>query len=80
MYLFIGALLTGIGASLNNLILPYLTGTAEYSKFGLYFTVFLVGFTTYAILKHRLLKVRILMTEILSFLIFLIFLISLTQP
>ncbi len=56
-YLFLGALLTSILAASFNIVLP-LFGNESLWIFGPYSTVFLICFTTYAILKHRLMSIE----------------------
>lgn len=57
-YCFMGMLITsGLGVTAN-LIFPIL-GTSKYSAIGPSFTMIMVGFTTYSILKHRLMDINI---------------------
>lgn len=58
LYLFIGLFLTIVLASITNLILPAF-GEVRFIFLGPVFTLFVVGFTTYAILKHRLMSVEL---------------------
>ena len=62
------------GATTTNLILPYFTGNADWSKFGPIFSIFMVGFITYAIIRHHLMDIRIIIQRglIYSFLLILI--------
>ena len=48
---------------LTNLLLPVITGTNELAKFGPYSTVFLAGFFAYAIVKHRLMDIRLVVLK-----------------
>lgn len=57
-YVFLGLFLSFIFGILTNLISP-LIGEARLFVFGPYFTLFLIGFTMYAILKHRLMSIEI---------------------
>ncbi|MFH1508749.1 MAG: ATP-binding protein [bacterium] len=52
---------------LTNLILPSITGNFIYSKFGPYALVFFVSFATYAIVKHRLMDIRIFIVRSITY-------------
>lgn len=52
--LFIGA------ALVTNLILPYLTGNADWSKFGPFLSVIMAATTSYAIIRYRLFDIRLI--------------------
>jgi len=58
-YLSLGSAITTFFVALTNLIYPLITGSASLSLFGPLGTVFFVGFTTYAIAKHRLMDIRL---------------------
>ncbi len=57
-YVFFGLMLSLVALTISNLILPWL-GEARLAAFGSYFTLFFVGFTAYAILKHRLMSIEV---------------------
>jgi len=76
-YIFIGTYLSVVGASITNLIIPYITENWRLSRYGPYFTIFLVVFTTYAILKHHLFNLKVIATELLVGLVAIILLIDL---
>ncbi|KKQ23007.1 MAG: HATPase domain-containing multisensor signal transduction histidine kinase [Candidatus Wolfebacteria bacterium GW2011_GWC1_37_10] len=67
LYLFIGVILATIGGSLTNLIIPYFTEDFSISTYGPLFTIFFVGFTAFAILKHNLFNIKVIATELLVF-------------
>ncbi len=52
---------------LTNLLLPTITGTNELAKYGPIATVFLIGFFAYAIIRHRLMDIRLLMLKSLAY-------------
>ena len=52
-----------------NIALPVFLNTAHFYYFGDYSTIFLLGFTTYAVLRHRLFDVRVFSTELLTIVI-----------
>ena len=61
-YCFLGMLFTSTFAIIANLILPIL-GTSKYSAIGPSFTMIMVGFTTYSIVKHRLMDINIVLRK-----------------
>jgi len=58
-YLLLGIVLGGIGAITTNLVIPLIAGTSQYSLLGPYFTLFLAGFAAHAIIRYRLMDIRI---------------------
>ena len=62
-YLWLGiCLLLGAGLT-TNLIVPALTGSSRLGAYGPYFMLFLVGFTTHAIIRHRLMDMRVVIRQ-----------------
>ena len=61
-YCFLGMLFTSVFALTTNLIIP-IFGTSKYSAIGPSFTMIMVGFTTYSILKHRLMDINIVLKK-----------------
>lgn len=59
-YLLTGFVLTALVGSTTNLILPLLTGTNPYAQYGPISSLFVAGFTGYAILTRRLFDIRLL--------------------
>ncbi|MCL5423363.1 MAG: ATP-binding protein [Nitrospirae bacterium] len=70
VYLFIGFLLTSIIAfSTNILLADYIKNSQQYSlysRLGIFGSVFLILFSGYAIVRHRLLNIKVITTELLS--------------
>jgi signal transduction histidine kinase len=58
-YLLLGLLLSGAGAATTNLVVPILWRTSQYSLLGPYFTIFFVSFSAHAIVRHRLMNIRV---------------------
>jgi PAS domain S-box-containing protein len=58
-YLLLGILLGGIGAITTNLIVPLAWGTSKYSLLGPYFTILVAGFAAHAIIRYRLMDIRV---------------------
>ena len=67
-YVLIGWGLFLIGAIIVSGLLPLILGDASLSKLGPFFSVFMVGLTTYAILKHQFLDIRIIIQRGLIYL------------
>lgn len=57
-FVFAGVLLMVSAVSLTNLFLPLVIGENPWARYGSYFTLVFVAFTSYAIVKHRLFNVR----------------------
>lgn len=62
LYVIIGISLTFILAVITNLILLILN-YSELAYMGPLFTIFLIGFTTYSIVKYRLMNIRVILTR-----------------
>jgi PAS domain S-box-containing protein len=58
-YLLLGILLGGIGGTTTNLVIPIVWGTSKYSLLGPYFTLFMAGFAAHAIIRYRLMDIRV---------------------
>ena len=58
-YLTIGASLTMICASITNIFLPFFFSYYDAQPLGPLFSFFLIGFTAYAIIRHRLMDIRL---------------------
>lgn len=64
-YVFWGLFLYLFFGFTMGVVLPAITGTNELARFGPYSMIFFVGLTTYAIIKHHLLNIRVIATEVL---------------
>jgi PAS domain S-box-containing protein len=62
-YLLLGILLGGAGAISTNLIIPLLWKTSKYSFLGPYFSLLVVSFSAHAIIRYRLMDVRIVIRQ-----------------
>ncbi len=71
MYVFLGALIPAIVGIVTNIILPHFN-ISEYNWIGPVSTILSSGILTYSILRHRLFDVRIITTEILMFILWVI--------
>jgi signal transduction histidine kinase len=75
-YLFLGLILFLFFGFIMGVVFAVITGNNELARYAPYSMIFFVGFSTYAILKHHLLAIRIIATEALVFLLSLIFFIE----
>jgi len=62
-YLIYGLILSIIFGLSSSALLPIITGQYEYAKFAPVGMIFLIGFTAYAILKHQLFNIKVILTE-----------------
>ena len=58
-YLLLGISLTGAGAITTNLLAPLLWKTSHYSALGPYFSLLFFSFSAHAIIRHRLMDVKV---------------------
>jgi len=58
-YLLLGILLGGAGVISTNLIVPLIWRTSRYSTLGPYFSLLMVSFSAHAIIRHRLMDIRV---------------------
>ncbi len=65
-YLFLGILLSTLVGVTTNLILP-LMGTSRFNRIGPAGTVFFVGMVAYAVIRHRLMEIEIIIRKTLIF-------------
>ncbi|MEK9174935.1 MAG: ATP-binding protein [Patescibacteria group bacterium] len=75
-YIILGTILPANGALTTNLMLPWLFNNySYYTWLGQIFMIFLVLFSGYAIVKHHLFNIKVIATELLTFVIWLFLLI-----
>jgi len=58
-YLLLGILLGGLGGMTTNLIIPLVWRTSQYSLLGPYFTLIMALFSAHAIVRYRLMDIRV---------------------
>jgi signal transduction histidine kinase len=68
-YLLLGIVLGGAGGTTTNLIIPLIWNTSTYSALGPYFTLLLVSFSAHAIIRHRLMDIRLVVRRGIVYLI-----------
>lgn len=62
-YLLLGILLGGAGAITTNLLIPVVWKTSRYSPLGPYFSLLVVSFSAHAIIRHRLMDIRVVIRQ-----------------
>jgi signal transduction histidine kinase len=70
LYFFIGIVFFVVMNLVFNVILPILRNSIQYWQFGNYAVIFLLGFTAYAIVEHKLLNIKVIATEVLTLVLF----------
>jgi len=65
-YLFFGLLISVFFGITTNLLLPLL-GNSRFSNYGSYATIFFIVFTVYAIIRHRLLDIRLIILRTITY-------------
>ena len=68
-YLGIGILIVTAGATTSNLLIPLVTGRSSYSGFGPYFALPLVLLVGHAIIRHRLMDLRLVINRGITYLL-----------
>jgi PAS domain S-box-containing protein len=62
-YLLLGILLGGTGAITTNLLIPLVWNTSRYSALGPYFSLLVVSFSAHAIIRYRLMDIRVVIRQ-----------------
>ncbi len=58
-YLLLGVSIAAAGATVSNLFIPLLFHTSEFSGYGPLFSIFMIGMIAHAIIRYRLLDIRV---------------------
>jgi signal transduction histidine kinase len=66
-YLGAGIILSGVGGISANLLVPLLTGRSTYSWIGPYFSLLLIAIVGHAIIRHRLMDLRVFVNRGLAY-------------
>ena len=66
-YLGAGIILSGVGGISANLLLPMATGRSTYSWIGPYFSLILIAMVGHAIIRHRLMDLRLFISRGLAY-------------
>jgi len=75
-YFLVGIILFAIFNIIFNVAFPIFQQTMRYYYFGDYSAIFLLGFTAYAIIKHELMGIKTLITQVLIVIISIILLVD----
>ncbi len=68
-YFLLGIAIFIIFNVIFNIIVPLVGNTVRYQHFGDFSAIFLLGFTAYAIVRHNLFDIKVLLTSLLVFII-----------
>ena len=66
-YLWLGACLLICTGGMTNLVVPALTGNSRLGVYGPYSSLLLVGFTAHAIIRHRLMDMRVVIRQSVTY-------------
>jgi two-component system NtrC family sensor kinase len=66
-YLWLGLCWAIAGGTTTNLIIPALTGSSRFSAYGPYFSMILVGLTAHAIIRYRLMDIRVVVGQSVTY-------------
>jgi PAS domain S-box-containing protein len=66
-YLWLGLCLSVGGGTIASLIIPALMQSSGSSAYGPYFSVFLVGLTSHAIIRYRLMDIRVVLRQSVTY-------------
>jgi signal transduction histidine kinase len=66
-YVSAGFLLTAAALSVTNLLLPLVLGNNDLSGYGTYFLLIFIGFSSFAIVKHRLFNIRLIVARSIAY-------------
>ena len=58
-YVFFAFVIPGLLATISNAIVPFVFKTSAYSRYGPVFTLLLLGLVSHAIIRHRLMDIRV---------------------
>lgn len=63
-YFFLGFVITGVLTLFTNLVIPVLTGSSFYSRYGPLSMIFFLGLANYAIVRHKLFGISFILSKI----------------
>jgi PAS domain S-box-containing protein len=66
-YLFLGTALACLGGVTTNLVVPLVFGSSRLSRYGPYFTLLVVAFTAHAIVRYRLMNIRVVISRSVAY-------------
>jgi PAS domain S-box-containing protein len=66
-YLWMGLFWGLAGGTTTNLLIPALTGSSRFMLYGPYFSLFVLGLTAHAIIRHRLMDMRVVIRQSVTY-------------
>jgi nitrogen-specific signal transduction histidine kinase len=66
-YLWLGLCWAIGGGTITNLLIPALTGDSRLGPYGPYFSLVLIGLTAHAIIRHRLMDMRVIIRQSVTY-------------
>jgi xanthosine utilization system XapX-like protein len=66
-YLWLGLCWAIGGGTITNLLIPALTGSSRLGLYGPYFSLFLIALTAHAIIRHRLMDMRVVIRQSVTY-------------
>jgi signal transduction histidine kinase len=70
-FVMIGLISSFVIATITNLILPFIANFYVFSPYGAFSTILFVSFTTYAIVRHKLMDIRLVVARSLAYILLL---------
>lgn len=66
-YLLLGLLVPGLGVTFTNLLIPLVLGTSRLGQYGPYFALIFLGSTAHALIRYRLMDIRLVLQRSATF-------------
>jgi PAS domain S-box-containing protein len=72
-YLLLGLLLPGLGVTITNLLIPLVFHNSRFGRYGPAFTLVFLVFTAHALIRHRLMNIRLVISRSVAYLLAVLF-------
>lgn len=72
-YLLLGLLLPGLGVTITNLLIPLVFHNSRFGRYGPAFTLVFLFFTAHALIRHRLMNIRLVISRSVAYLLAVLF-------
>lgn len=66
-YLLLGALLPGLAVTITNLLVPLVFRDSRFGRYGPAFTIIFLGLTAHALIRHRLMNIRLAISRSVAY-------------